>query len=83
MSVKIRMTRKGKKGNPFYRIIATDESSARDGRYLEVIGTYCPTTEPPQVTLRMDRLDYWKKNGARLSETVARIVQKQQKSAQG
>jgi ribosomal protein S16 len=42
MSVKIRLTRKGKKGKPFYRIVATDERSSRDGRYLEIIGTYTP-----------------------------------------
>lgn len=78
MAVKIRLTRKGKKGKPFYRIVATDERSPRDGRYLEVLGTYAPTVDPAQVTLKTERVDYWKSNGAQVSQTVSEILKRQQ-----
>jgi small subunit ribosomal protein S16 len=78
MGVKIRLTRKGQKGRPFYRIVAADERSPRDGRYIEVVGTYQPTTDPEQVTLKTDRLEYWQSQGAKLSDTVANIVKKHQ-----
>ena len=80
MAVKIRLTRKGKKGKPFYRIVATDERNPRDGRYLEVLGTYAPTVEPAQISVKKERVDYWRSNGAQVSQTVSEILKRQQGS---
>jgi small subunit ribosomal protein S16 len=75
--VKIRMARKGTKKRPFYHIIATDERSPRNGRYLQRVGYYNPiaTGAEKMVELNMERVNYWIAQGAQLSETVARLVE--------
>jgi small subunit ribosomal protein S16 len=77
MSVRIRLTRKGTKKKPFYRIVAADIEMPRDGRFLELLGTYDPMVEPAAVTLKQDRIDYWLGEGAQPSTTVASILKKQ------
>ncbi len=77
MSVRIRLTRKGTKKKPFYRIVAADVEMPRDGRFLELLGTYDPMVEPAAVTLKQDRIDYWLGEGAQPSTTVASILKKQ------
>jgi small subunit ribosomal protein S16 len=77
MSVKIRLTRKGTKKKPFYRIIAADVESPRDGRFLESLGTYDPMQEPAVITLKEDRVKYWLDEGAKPTTTVASILKKQ------
>ncbi len=81
MSVKIRLTRQGTKKRPFYRIVAADTQFPRDGRFLEVLGTYNPMTEPASVELKQDRIDYWLGTGAQPSTTVKSILKKQPQTA--
>ncbi len=59
MAVKIRLARHGATKRPFYRIVIADSECKRDGRYLENVGTYNPLTDPAQVTLKTERVQYW------------------------
>jgi small subunit ribosomal protein S16 len=72
----IRLARFGAKKKPFYRIVVIEKERARNGRALEVVGHYNPLTTPAVVSLKHDRLEYWSKNGAQMSETVQRLVEK-------
>jgi small subunit ribosomal protein S16 len=73
LAVHIRLLRMGKKKQPFYRIVAADSRRARDGRFLEIIGTYNPITKPAQVKLAEDRITHWLNRGAIPSDTVASL----------
>ncbi len=77
MAVKIRLTRKGTKKKPFYRIVAADIEAPRDGKFLEALGTYDPMQDPAVVTLKEDRVKYWLGEGAEPSTTVKSILKKQ------
>ncbi len=77
MAVRIRLTRKGTKKKPFYRIVAADIESPRDGRFLELLGTYNPMTEPAAITLKEDRIKHWLNEGAKPSTTVQSILKQQ------
>ncbi|MCA1795247.1 MAG: 30S ribosomal protein S16 [Desulfotignum sp.] len=77
MSVRIRLTRKGTKKKPFYRIVAADIEAPRDGRFLETLGTYDPMTEPNTILLKQDRIAYWLEKGAKPSTTVQSILKRQ------
>ncbi len=77
MAVRIRLTRKGTKKKPFYRIVAADVEAPRDGRFLESLGTYDPKIDPAVVTLKEDRVKYWLDEGAKPSTTVKSILKKQ------
>ena len=72
----IRLARFGAKKKPFYRVVVIEKQLARNGRSLEVLGHYNPLTQPAAVDLQRDRLDYWVKNGAQMSDTVKRLVEK-------
>jgi small subunit ribosomal protein S16 len=72
----IRLARFGAKKKPFYRVVVIEKERARNGRSLEVVGHYDPLTHPAKVDLKHDRLDYWTKNGAQMSDTVRRLAQK-------
>jgi len=72
----IRLARFGAKKKPFYRIVVIEKERARNGRNLEVVGHYNPLTHPAAVLLKHDRIEHWTKNGARLSDTVKRLVEK-------
>ena len=74
MSVKIRLQRHGKKGKPFYWIVAADARSKRDGKYLEKIGTYNPNTNPAIVDLNLDAAVKWLHNGAQPTDTAKAIL---------
>lgn len=74
--VKIRLTRAGAKKRPYYHIIATDSRNRRDGAFLENLGSYDPMRQPAAIELNGERVDYWVKNGAQLSETVASLVKR-------
>ncbi len=76
MAVKIRLTRKGTKKKPFYRIVAADIECPRDGRFLELLGTYDPMVEPAVVTLKEDRINYWLGEGAKPTPTVQSLLKK-------
>jgi small subunit ribosomal protein S16 len=77
MAVKIRLTRKGTKKKPFYRIVAADVESPRDGRFIETLGTYDPMVDPAKVTLKEERVNYWLNEGAEPSTTVRSLLKKQ------
>lgn len=77
MSMKIRLARHGAKKRPFYRIVVANIESPRDGRFLEVVGTYNPLPDPEIVTLKDDRVKYWISQGAELTNTVKNILKKQ------
>jgi len=70
----IRLARFGAKKKPFYRIVVIEKERARDSRNLEVVGHYNPLTEPATVKLEHERIAHWTKNGAQMSDTVARLV---------
>jgi small subunit ribosomal protein S16 len=72
----IRLARFGAKKKPFYRIVVIEKERARDGRNLEVVGHYNPLTHPAKVLLKYDRIEHWSKNGACMSHTVKRLVEK-------
>ncbi len=74
MSVKIRLQRHGKKGKPFYWVVAADARSKRDGKYLEKIGTYNPNTNPATVELDLDSAVKWLHNGAQPTDTAKAIL---------
>ena len=76
MAVKIRMTRKGNKNNPFFRVVVADERFSRDGRYIEQVGIYDPHKDSDKTVLKTERIDYWVSKGAKLSETVSKLVNK-------
>jgi small subunit ribosomal protein S16 len=75
--VRIRLRRMGAKKKPFYRIVVANQQNARDGRFIETIGTYDPLTDPATVELKDDRVIYWLSVGAQPSEAVGRLLKKQ------
>ncbi|WP_319524238.1 30S ribosomal protein S16 [uncultured Desulfosarcina sp.] len=77
MAVKIRLARHGAKKRPFYRIVAADSESPRDGRFLEKLGTYNPLQNPAAVALNADRVKYWIGQGATPSDTVKSILKRE------
>lgn len=81
MSVKIRLARQGAKKSPFYRIVATNSRSPRDGRHLEQIGVYDPTREPPEFRYDEARMAHWLSKGAEPSDTIRELLKKAQKAA--
>ena len=72
----IRLARVGARKQPHYRVVVIEKDRARNGRSVEVVGTYNPRTNPASVNIKRDRIDYWTRNGAQLSETVAKLVKK-------
>jgi len=70
----IRLARFGAKKKPSYRVVVIEKDRARDGRALEIVGTYNPVAKPAAVKLEHDRIAHWIKNGARPSGTVARLI---------
>ena len=70
----IRMRRAGSKNRPFFRIVVTESQSAREGRFVEVIGHYNPRTKPEAVQIDRARLDHWLQAGAQASDTVRTLV---------
>jgi small subunit ribosomal protein S16 len=82
MAVHIRLSRQGAKKAPFYRVVATDSRSPRDGRFLEHIGIYDPTRKPEEVRFDEERLSYWLSKGAVPSATVGELIKKVRKAAE-
>ena len=72
--VKIRLRRVGAKKAPFYRVVVADSHFARDGRFIEEIGTYDPLTEPATIKIDMERAKYWISNGAQPTDTVRGLL---------
>ncbi len=70
----IRLARVGARKQPHYRIVVIEKDRARNGRSVEVVGTYNPRTNPATVDLKRDRIDYWTGNGAQLSDRVEKLL---------
>ena len=74
MAVKIRLTRVGARNNPIWRVVATDQRSPRDGRFIEVLGQYNPQTQPSTIELDEERVRDWLARGAQPSDTVKHLL---------
>ncbi|MFZ4599762.1 MAG: 30S ribosomal protein S16 [Terrimicrobiaceae bacterium] len=79
MAVAIRLRREGTKNRPYYKIVVADQRRARDGKFIEIIGTYDPKLEGENFSIHLDRADYWVGVGARPSQTVGNIMTKARK----
>lgn len=76
MAVKIRLARMGAKKRPFYRVVVADSRFKRDGRFLEIIGTYDPNKDPAEIKIKQDRFQDWLGKGAQPTTTVASLVKR-------
>lgn len=76
MAVKLRLKRMGAKKKPFYRIIASDSRSPRDGRFIDEIGYYNPTVDPPKIKIDSEKAQKWIKSGAQPTDTVRSLMKK-------
>ena len=74
MAVKLRLKRMGAKQKPFYRIVAADARSPRDGRFIETVGTYNPVAQPAEVKIDKELASKWLNNGAHPTDTVASLL---------
>ena len=74
--VVIRLRREGAKNAPYYKVVVADQRSPRDGKFIEIIGTYDPKKEGHNSTLKMDRIEHWISKGAQPSETVRSLIKK-------
>ncbi len=74
MAVKLRLSRQGKTGSPLYRLIAIDEHKKRDGRAVEVLGSYNPHQKTDKLVAKKDRVQYWLSVGAKPSQTVKNLL---------
>lgn len=81
MALKIRLTRMGTKKRPYYRIVAMDSATRRDGRPLDTLGSYNPLTEPAQIVIDKEKLAKWTARGATPSDTVKALLRKAGASA--
>ncbi len=81
MAVAIRLKREGSLNSPYYKIVVADQRRPRDGKFIEIIGTYDPKKENENFTIKLDRADYWVGVGARPSQTVGNIITKARKKA--
>ena len=82
MAVRIRLTRLGRKKKPFYRIIVADSQSKRDGKFLDVVGTYDPLKNPASISINNDKLEEWLGRGALPTTTVQSLIKKSSSVAQ-
>jgi small subunit ribosomal protein S16 len=77
MAVKLRLARVGSKKNPIYRIVAADERSPRDGKFLEIVGRYNPQTDPSTIEIDEAKAKHWLSNGAQPTDAVKRLLKTQ------
>ncbi len=82
MSVVLRLTRTGAKKKAFYRLVAADSRFPRDGRFIEVLGTYNPNLDPPAIKLNREKVETWVNRGAHLSTTVRSLLKRNGVSTQ-
>ena len=76
MAVRIRLTRKGRKKQPFYRIVVADSEAPRDGKFLDIVGTYDPMQNPAAIVIDNEKLAGWMRQGATPTETVESLIRK-------
>src|SRR6476469_1844704 len=81
MSVSIRLRREGAKNSPYYKVVVADSRSPRDGKFIEIVGTYDPKKKDHNSTLKLDRVEHWISKGAKPSDTVRSLVKKNRKVA--
>ena len=79
MAVSIRLRREGTKNRPYYKVVVADSRSPRDGKFIEIIGTYDPKKPGHNSTLKLDRAEYWVSKGAQASDTVRSLIKKNKK----
>jgi small subunit ribosomal protein S16 len=77
MAVRIRLARMGAKKRPFYRLVAADSEAPRDGKFLEILGSYDPMKDPALITVQKERVDSWIEKGATVTESARAILKKQ------
>jgi len=80
MAVSIRLRREGSKNRPYYRIVVADSRGPRDGKFIEIIGTYDPKLTGQNSSFSVERAEYWMSKGARPSDTVRSLIKKQKKT---
>jgi small subunit ribosomal protein S16 len=71
----IRLARFGSRKQPYYRVVVIEKDRARNGRSVEVVGTYNPRTQPATLDLKRERIEYWTKQGAQLSQRVGKLLE--------
>jgi small subunit ribosomal protein S16 len=81
MAVSIRLRREGAKNRPYYKVVVADSRSPRDGKFIELIGTYDPKKPEHNSTLKLDRIDHWISQGAQPSDTVRSLIKKNKTQA--
>ena len=79
MAVSIRLRREGSKNRPYYRVVVTDSRSPRDGKFIEILGTYDPKLTGQNSSFSVERAEYWISKGAQPSDTVRSLIKKQKK----
>jgi small subunit ribosomal protein S16 len=77
MTVKLRLTRKGAKKRPYYRVVAADSEAPRDGRFLDIVGSYDPMKDPAEVRLNKEKVTRWLSKGAIATESVNAILRRE------
>ena len=77
MAVRIRLSRMGAKKRPFYRLVAANSEAPRDGKFLEILGSYDPTKDPVQVNLHKEKVSYWLEKGATVTGSVRDILRRE------
>ena len=82
MAVSIRLRREGALNRPYYKVVVADSRSPRDGKFIEIIGTYDPKKTGHNSTLKMDRIEHWISKGAQPSDTVRSLIKKIRKQAE-
>ena len=83
MAVSIRLRREGAKNRPYYRVVVADSRSPRDGKFIEIIGTYDPKQTGHNSSFSVERAEYWISKGAQPSDTVRSLIKKQKKMVTG
>ena len=81
MAVSIRLRREGAKNSPYYKVVVADSRSPRDGKFIEIVGTYDPKKKDHNSTLKLDRIEHWISKGAQPSDTVRSLVKMNRKRA--
>lgn len=77
MTVRLRLTRKGVKKKPYYRLVAADSEAPRDGRFLEILGSYDPMKDPAEIKIDKGKINRWLEHGASTSESVRAILKRE------
>src|SRR5207237_8616861 len=82
MAVSIRLRREGARNRPYYKVVVADSRSPRDGKFIEIIGTYDPKKPDHNSTLKLDRIEHWISKGAQPSDTVRSLIKKNKKQVE-